>query len=226
MHALELMREFEATRRLDFLVPESSSDPRLSFANLFPSGRGNMFGVLECEDETGQTVVLRAFSSLRDGIRQVDGWVPPILSAEVYEGMILPAQREIKLLSREMDRLEPHSSEYLRAHDKRKGVSQELWENMCASYRFHNFRGEGRSLENSIWPKVPAPGGVGECCAPKLLNHAALRGLRPRGLAEFYWGSEDSKMPGGAHRVSRQFYASCEARCRPILGFMLCGIDE
>ena len=63
---------------------------------------------------------------------------------------------------------------------------------------------------------------MGECCAPKLLNHAALNGLKPLSMAEFYWGSG----PQVGSRISGEFYESCEARCQPILGYMLCGWDE
>ncbi len=234
-HALEMMREFEEIRRLDYRVTADQADPRLSFANLFARGRGNMFGVLECEDEAGNVIVLRAFSSLWDGIRQIDGWVSPILAASVYEKMILPAQQDIKAMTKQMSGLHAHSIAHAEVHERRKVVSQTLWEEMIEAYRFRNFRGDERRLADAIWPGTPIPGGIGECCAPKLLNHAARKGLRPLGLAEFYWdgGSGDvahadvgDRPPRVASRVSGEFYPSCEARCRPILGFMLCGLDE
>jgi len=224
-YALEMMRELKAIRRLDYRVPKDEAEPQLSFENLFSHGRGNMFGVLECVDARGQTVFLRAFSSLWDGIRQVEGWVLPLLSAEVYERTILPAQDVIKAMTVEMKGLEAETAAYVEVQNRRKGVSQTLWEEMCAAYRFRNFRGEERSLEEAVSPGAPIPGGVGECCAPKLLNHAARHGLRPRGLVEFYWG-EDRRRTEEGGRISGEFYPSCEARCRPILGFMLCGIEE
>ena len=41
-------------------------------------------------------------------------------------------------------------------------------------------------------------------------------------------GAELPETPDGGTggRVSGEFYPSCEARCRPILGFMLCGLKE
>lgn len=225
-HAAEVMREFEAIGRLDYLVPEDRADPRLSFANLFAGGRGNMFGVLECVDGAGEAVFLRAFSSLWDGIRQIDGWVLPILPVEVYEGMILPAQREIKTMTARMGDLELHSPVYAELQSQRKHVSQKLWKDMCASYRFRNFRGEERVLAEAILPGASITGGMGECCAPKLLNHAARNGLRPLGLAEFYWGDDGDGESRVSSRVSGEFYPNCEARCQPILGFLLCGLDD
>jgi hypothetical protein len=219
--AREMMHEFETIRRLDYWVPESEADPRLSFENLFPAGHGNMFGVLECENDRGESVVLRAFSSLPEGIRQIDGWVLPLLSLRTYEETILPAQNEIKKRTTEMEGLASDSLAYMELKEARRRVSQRLWEKMCTAYRLRNFRGEERSLREAIWPGTPITGGIGECCAPKLLNHAALHRLRPMGLAEFFWGADQK--PGG--RVSGQFYPSCKARCQPILGFMLCGIE-
>jgi tRNA pseudouridine32 synthase/23S rRNA pseudouridine746 synthase len=64
--------------------------------------------------------------------------------------------------------------------------------------------------------------GVGECCAPKLLNYAALNGLKPLGLSEFYWGKENKS----GTRKHGEFYPACAEKCQPILGFMLCGIKE
>jgi hypothetical protein len=66
------------------------------------------------------------------------------------------------------------------------------------------------------------PTGTGDCCGPKLLAQAAIEGLRPLGLAEFYWGRENRS---GSRRHTT-FSASCPEKCGPILGFMLCGLDE
>jgi len=218
-YALELMREFEAIGRLDYLAPGEATDPELSFDHLFPGGHGNMFGVLECEDAQGRSVLLRAFSSLRRGIRDIDGWVPPLLSAETYYGRILPTQQKIEGWTRELAVLEPASDAHRGLLEQRKRVSRALFVEMQELYRFHNFRGETRSLHDAFWPPRPMPGGVGECCAPKLLDHAAQCGLRPLGLAEFYWGDSGSMRQGS-------FHSSCETRCQPILGFLLCGLDE
>jgi hypothetical protein len=220
--AHSLMREFEKIRRLDHLVPAASADPLLSFDYLFPGEPSNMFGVLECRDKRGGTVVLRAFSSLRAGIREVDGWVPPLLSAETYYEMIVPEQARIKGLTREMERLDPQSSEHEGIEKERKRISRALFAEIQNRYVLHNFRGVSRPMRDAYSRKGGIPGGVGECCAPKLLNHAARTGLRPVGLAEFYWGgakNSGSRRPG-------EFYPCCEARCQPLLGFMLCGLDD
>ncbi len=221
-HARGLMREFEAIQRLDYLSPPASADPDLSFETLFPGERGHMFGVLECRDESGGTVILRAFSSLHAGIRHIEGWVPPILSAEVYRDIVLPGQAAIKELSRKMAPLDSSSNRYAEFFASRREISQALMEEMQSLYFFHNFRGEKRGLREVYPFPESIPGGVGECCAPKLLNHAAQEGLRPVGIAEFYWGEPT---PSGGRRPG-EFYPCCETRCRPILGFLLCGVES
>lgn len=234
-HARELMREFEKLGRLDYRASDSEADGRLSFDQLFAAGRGHMFGVLECLDPRGKTVVLRAFSSLRGGIRDIEGWVPPILSAESFYAIVQPGLERIDAMTQELDGLLllPESSDSLRTRELtgvRTSASQQLWRQMEDLYVFHNFRGESRSLKDAFLPNSghnPAaplriPAGVGECCAPKLLNHAAQNDLRPVGLAEFYWGGSN---PSGAKRPGG-FYPCCEIRCQPILGFLLCGLDD
>ena len=254
VYALEVMEEFRRLERLDYLVPDSQADPRLRFEYLF-ANRGNMFGVLECVDQRGETVYLRAFSSLAEGIRAIEGWVLPVLSASVYHDVILPAQDEIKRLTAELQKgLDSVSTSRVELEARRRGVSRDLWDQMCELYRFRNFRGDERGLREAVLPGTPITGGMGECCAPKLLQHAALNGLRPLSLAEFYWGSADAlsedpedpeAMDGTTQssvssrharrdriraeqgrRRSGSFYPSCAARCQPLLGFMLCGLDR
>ena len=221
-YARELMREFEAIGRLDYRVLEDAADPRLSFGHLFPGERGHMFGVLECRDEGGDTVVLRAFSSLREGIREIDGWVPPILSVRTFEDVVFPGDQEIKALSRRMESLDPESSAAMELAAQRMQLSRTLAKRIQGGYRFHNIRGESRSLKEAFSLPSGIPGGVGECCAPKLLNYAVCHHLRPVALAEFYWGGINKS---GTKR-SGEIYPCCETRCQPILGFMLCGLDD
>ncbi|MFK7896648.1 MAG: hypothetical protein AB8G23_12480 [Myxococcota bacterium] len=255
-HALGVMEEFRRTQRLDYKATEAEADPKLRFESLF-AARGNMFGVLECVDRKGSTVFLRAFSSLADGVRKVDGWVMPVLSAVVYNETILPAQAEIKRLTNEIERV---SAEAPLERDaltrRRRDVSRDLWDEMCRLYRFRNFRGEERTLRDAVFPGAAITGGMGECCAPKLLQHAALNELRPLSIAEFYWGDPVGLKAYEAEIVEREagavqapsirktrlrereraqvnarrkevgeFYPSCEARCQPLLGFMLCGVE-
>jgi tRNA pseudouridine32 synthase/23S rRNA pseudouridine746 synthase len=99
---------------------------------------------------------------------------------------------------------------------ERRRLSRELQARMHAEAQVFPFQGEPWSLA-SLFPGGP-PTGVGECCAPKLLHHAAVHGLRPLALAEFWWG------PARAGRQPGQVYRACEARCQPLLGPLLSGL--
>jgi tRNA pseudouridine32 synthase/23S rRNA pseudouridine746 synthase len=82
---------------------------------------------------------------------------------------------------------------------------------LFARYSVSNISGEKSSLLDIFAPAVP-PGGAGDCCAPKLLQEAFRRGIRPLAIAE--WNSADN-----------EFYPPCTGRCRPILAHMLKGLD-
>jgi len=218
-HALQLMAEFEALQRLDFLTDAASANPKLAFDYLFQLERGHMFGVLECRDAEGKTVVLRAFSSLYGGVRNIPGWVGSLLAENHYQDLVLPAQALIKQDTAALAQVED-ADRRAEIFAQRKRRSQELFAVLPDLYLLHNFSGQCRSVRE-VYPNERAmPGGVGECCAPKLLCHAAQAGLTPVDLAEFYWGGLSGNKRNG------EFYPSCEERCRPILGFVLCGLDD
>ena len=86
-------------------------------------------------------------------------------------------------------------------------------------YELQNFKGEKKPLAEFFKDTNGIPTGAGDCCAPKLLNHAARNNLRPLGIAEFYWGKTNHSNT----REHSQFYSCCVSKCQPILGFMLCG---
>lgn len=214
------MAEFGEIQRIDYLVGEEEADPALDFSHLLPGDRGHMFGVMECLDSSGGTVWLRAFSSLGTGVREVDGWAPYILNPEDFEKVVLPGQREIKRLTHERNALHPGDPQRVMIEKERRAISRELMPRIHDLYRFRNFRGEERGLREVFKGKGGIPAGVGDCCAPKLLNQAVVLGLRPISVAEFYWGGENRsgrKRPG-------QFFEACEEKCQPIMGFLLCGL--
>ena len=221
-HARDMMREFEEIQRLDYRVSAADADPLLSFARLFRGEKGNMFGVLECRDEAGTTVVLRAFSSMPWGTRDIEGWVPPLLSQETFDEIAAPGRREIEEMTEALGQLDPNGEAHRSLTDRRKQQSRALQQRLQDRYELRNFRGETRRLREAFHLNQGIPGGVGECCAPKLLHYAAMHSLTPVGLAEFYWGG-----PKGAQgRKQGEFYPPCSSRCEPILGFLLCGLHD
>jgi tRNA pseudouridine32 synthase/23S rRNA pseudouridine746 synthase len=98
--------------------------------------------------------------------------------------------------------------------------SSQLLARVHDGYALRNFRGQGRPLRALFAPSSP-PGGAGDCAAPKLLVHAARRGLRPLALAEFWWGAPPST--GGRHHGT--YYPSCRGKCGPVLAHLLEGVD-
>jgi len=179
-----------------------------------------MFGVMECEDASGNTVVLKAFSCQYNGEWLIDGWVPPILDPKQFYDLIAEPDKEINIRTRTLKTIDKSDPEYKKLSGERKALSQQLMKEIHALYHLTNFHGETRALTEILSGNIPM--GVGECCAPKLLNYAALHGLKPLGLSEFYWGKENKS----GTRQHKQFYPACVEKCQPILGFMLCGMEE
>ena len=105
---------------------------------------------------------------------------------------------------------------------RRKAMSEALQERIFRLFVVSNARGERRDLVEVFQPlgTLP-PAGAGECCAPRLLNYAFNRGLHPVCMAEFWWGAS----PVGEVRHHGHFYPACRSKCKPILEFMLQGLD-
>ena len=105
---------------------------------------------------------------------------------------------------------------------RRKAMSEALQERIFRLFVVSNARGERRDLVEVFRPlgTLP-PAGAGECCAPRLLNYAFNHGLHPVCMAEFWWGAS----PVGEVRHHGHFYPACRSKCKPILEFMLQGLD-
>ena len=104
---------------------------------------------------------------------------------------------------------------------ERRTLSRALQEQMHAAVTLMSLGGQERSLL-AIYGRDAPPTGTGECCAPKLLQAAAREGIRPEGMAEFWWGAPT---PDG-QRQAEHFYGACEEKCVPIMGHLLCGLEE
>lgn len=65
------------------------------------------------------------------------------------------------------------------------------------------------------------PAGTGECCEPKLLQYAFKHGLIPISMAMLWWG----KSPRGEVRHHLACYPACHGKCKPLLHWMLQGIE-
>ena len=178
---------------------------------------GKMFGVLVVEYEGGQAY-LAAYSGLLAGRNDWSFFVPPVYDAQQPDGHFKTTEREISLIS--------HHSPLIA-----KKMSQDLQVWLFHQYLLLNARGEVKDLVD-IWqsyysrPKLRQkfplpPGGTGDCCAPKLLQYAYQQGLKPVCMAEFWWGAT-------THTELRQhlnYYPACRGKCKPILTWMLQGLD-
>jgi hypothetical protein len=218
-YAAALMEQLELYRCLDFDLPEQERSPDLSTDWLYSDMRGKMFGVLVCKDAAGNEVVLKAFSSKYNNFRSVPGWVPPVVNESLFDAQIEAGNVLIHPLTDRILQLDKGSREYEQLVAERKAVSHVILEKLLALYTFTNFRNETRSLKQAFLPGKNVPIGTGDCCAPKLLNHAAKNGLSPVSIAEFFWGKETVS----GDRVQGAFYGACAERCQPLLGFLLCG---
>lgn len=221
-HAITLLRTLDEMNRIDFAVPEAEADPRFSIEYLHGDARGQMFGVLVCQDEQGGIHVLKAFSGQYNSVWCVPGWVPPLVDISALNRISFDVERAIKRMGRRIDELPVDSLERKDMVNERKAVSRELMKDIHRLYQIPNFRGELVSLPDAVFGNGGIPSGTGDCCAPKLLGHAALHGLIPLGLIEFYVGRDNRSGTKKHGRV----YSSCADKCGRILGFMLCGLGD
>ncbi|MBQ2491665.1 MAG: RNA pseudouridine synthase [Muribaculaceae bacterium] len=110
---------------------------------------------------------------------------------------------------------------------ERKAMSEALQERIFRLFVVRNARGESLDLIevfNRYYGEdagVMPPAGAGECCGPRLLQCAYLNALTPLCMAEFWYGNS----PVGEVRHHGQFYPACSSKCKPILNFMLQGLD-
>lgn len=169
---------------------------------------GKMFGVLVVEGG-----FLAAYSGLLEGRNDWDYFVPPVFDAQQPDGYFKTREHEI-----------------MQSPDH-KQMSQDLQLWLFRQYKMLNARGEEKDLVD-IWqdyhcsPRIRnryplPPGGTGDCCAPKLLQYAYQHRLKPVCMAEFWWGES----PKSEIRHHGQFYPACRGKCKPVLTWMLQGLD-
>ena len=183
---------------------------------------GKMFGVLvvevpDCKSGTTKGF-LAAYSGLLEGRNDWEYFVPPVFDAQQPDGYFKQKEQEISL-----------ASHHAPLTSKKMSQDLQLW--LFRQYRMLNARGKVKDLVD-IWqdyhssPRIQKkyplpPGGTGDCCAPKLLQYAYQHNLKPVCMAEFWWGPS----PKSEIRQHGQFYPACRGKCKPILTWMLQGLD-
>ncbi len=106
---------------------------------------------------------------------------------------------------------------------QRRTMSEALQERIFRLFVVEDAQGNASDLTkifSQSMGKLP-PSGAGECCAPKLLHYAYAHHLRPLCMAEFWYGAS----PVGEVRHHGHFYPACRSKCKPILDYMLHGLD-
>ena len=186
---------------------------------------GKMFGVLVVEapscdsHQAAPYYFLAAYSGLLEGRNDWPYFVPPVFDAQQPEGHFKQEERRISAMRDDGQR------------EERRQRSQDLQLWLFHQYQVLNARGEKHHLVE-VWrdyhtsPRIRQryplpPGGTGDCCAPKLLQYAYQQQLKPLCMAEFWWGPS----PKSEIRHHGQFYPACSGKCKPVLTWMLQGLD-
>ena len=169
--------------------------------------------------------VLTERKTMRD-IRRNEG--------EDNDVLILESQRDNADLQRLKRKLKEYVATYAERYnvfvaeltklkDERQRRSYLLQMQLFEQFRILNGRGEIKTLVELFAPTAQGvpPAGAGECAAPKLLQYAFLKGYKPIAMAEFWQGAS----PRGEVRHHDAFYPACNGKCKPILLFMLEGLN-
>ena len=129
-------------------------------------------------------------------------------------------EQRIEALRNPLVEIDEQIERWKRERQQRSVALQRL---VFERFEMLNANGLRRNL-NEIFATTPLgypPSGAGECAAPKLLQYAYANGYRPLAMAEFWVG----RSPREEVRHHGHFYPSCKAKCEPILGWMLQGLD-
>ena len=202
---------------------------------------GKMFGVLVVEAADGTLGFLAAYSGLLEGRNDWPYFVPPVFDAQQPDGHFKQEERRISGMTAEINNTaDEEKKEELKVLRRQASEDLQMW--LFDQYRMLNAHGERKNLVG-IWQdyhcskriqrKYPLPpGGTGDCCAPKMLQYAYSKGLKPLCMAEFWWGDSPqatalrtSDGEAGMVRQHGQFYPSCRGKCKPVLTWMLQGLN-
>lgn len=202
--------------------------------------QGKMFGVLVVEAPSAaphEYSFIAAFSGLLNGTNCIPYFVPPIYDLLPTDGHFQQEQARIEALSQRITTCQNEIERNALQHERRQR-SETLQDWLFAQFLCLNAKGHSSDIlhiftdyyhTRMLHPENYAqharthhiPGGTGECCAPKLLQYAYLHHLRPLCMGEFWVGSSTT----GEVRHDGQFYPACESKCRPLLSYMLQGLD-
>ena len=210
--ALLLQEALDFHKALDF-----EGEKLISTDYLFGKARGQMFGILVCEDKEGNEVTLKAFSGQYDGAWLIPGWVGPVADPSSFDQIVRESNTLLHELTDKITWGKSVDSPML--VQQRKALSQSVLLELYSLYKFRCIDGRTKTFSDIFGSKLP-PTGTGDCCAPKLLNWAFSHDLQPLSMAEFYYGLSNRS----GLREHKAFYGPCDDKCQPLLKHML-GLD-
>lgn len=214
-HCFSLMQKLDTEQCIDFEAKRKN--PKLSTKSLFENSVGQMFGVLVCEDEYKNQVVLKAFSGQFNSVWNVKGWVPPLLNTSDFNKLTKESDKAIHELTDKIENQTLQKDEIVKLKQLRKSLSQNSMKEIFELYTFYNFERKRFKFKDVLFEDVLPPTGCGECCAPKLLSYAFKHKLTPISLAEFYYGNENPSQS----KKHKEFYSPCDEKCSIILPAIL-----
>ena len=145
-----------------------------------------------------------------------------------YQEQITAWKRERKMKSDRLQRWLFSQFSLLNACEERKNLldifRDYYLQNSPARTKAANSANETateRAAQACLAPSLLPPSGAGECCEPKLLQYAFRHGYKPISMAMFWWGPS----PKTEIRQHGNYYPACNGKCKPILEWMLEGID-
>lgn len=175
-----------------------------------------MFGVMRAR-RAGVQQLRFAFSGQIDGAWLLEGWAPPLFDVPAWRALERDHDPAIQALTKKLDKTREDAPERAGLLAERKAKSHALLDAYLDLYEVPALAGAKAGIRALFGAKRP-PTGSGDCCAPKLLASAAREGLEVLGLSEIFLGAG----PRSGSRVCGDISEPCQARCAPILDFMLC----
>lgn len=187
-----------------------------------------MLGSLICTDVSGREIKIRAVSGnsryLKPSIAEENViYAPSLVSAKQIQEALADNDDEVHSLTAEINQLISENDEKNKPTikvltKKRTELTTQSLLKFHALYSFNTFTNKKMSLREICDKKkigLP-PTGVGECCAPKLLDYAAKNNLHPVSLAEVLF--DPKKKETDEKPISTP---PCDSRCSIILPDML-----
>lgn len=118
--------------------------------------------------------------------------------------------------------VETYKNTLIQLKNERKERSEKLHKQIFDNFQFLNKEKKSKPLLKLFKEINKTPiAGTGDCAAPRLLQYAFDNDLQPVSLAEFWWG----KPLKNEIRKHKNYYPACNGKCRPILNYMLNGME-